>query len=142
MPGFSGAEALALLHKRKLDIPFIFVSGTLSEEMAVAAMRAGAHDYIVKDRLRRLVPAVERELRDAVARREQARDRAERETAERRFRHILALAPDAIVAADEGFRITIYNRAAEAQFGSSGGGIAGQPTAGMPWSHGAPQIGK
>src|SRR3546814_1002196 len=96
MPGCSGAEALALLHKRKLDIPFIFVSGTLSEEMAVAAMRAGAHDYIVKDRLRRLVPAVERELRDAVARREQARDRAERETAERRFRHILALAPDAI----------------------------------------------
>src|SRR3546814_9038564 len=73
MPGCSGAEALALLHKRKLDIPFIFVSGTLSEEMAVAAMRAGAHDYIVKDRLRRLVPAVERELRDAVARREQAR---------------------------------------------------------------------
>src|SRR3546814_10075571 len=49
MPGFSGVEALALLHKRKLDIPFIFVSGTLSEEMAVAAMRAGAHDYIVKE---------------------------------------------------------------------------------------------
>src|SRR3546814_12620584 len=44
MPGFSGAEALALLHKRKLDIPFIFVSGTLSEEMAVAAIRAGAQD--------------------------------------------------------------------------------------------------
>src|SRR3546814_12415742 len=49
------------------------------------------------------------------------------ETAERRFRHILALAPDAIVAADEGFRITIYNRAAEALFGYSGEEIAGQP---------------
>src|SRR3546814_2241937 len=97
MPGFIGAEALALLHKRKLDIPFIFVSGTLSEEMAVAAMRAGARDYIVKDRLRRLVPAVERELRDGVARREHARDRAERETAERPFRHLLALAPAGIV---------------------------------------------
>src|SRR3546814_9554026 len=90
MPGCSGAEALALLHKRKLDIPFIFVSGTLSEEMAVAAMRAGAHDYIVKDRLRRLVPAVERELRDAVARREQARDRADRKSTRLNSSHLCA----------------------------------------------------
>jgi two-component system, cell cycle sensor histidine kinase and response regulator CckA len=127
MPGFSGGEALELLHARKLDIPFIFVSGTLTEEMAVAAMRAGAQDYVVKDRLKRLVPAVERELRDVAARREQARDRAQRETAERRFRQILALAPDAIVATDQDFRITIYNRTAEALFGYSGEEVAGQP---------------
>jgi len=127
MPGFSGAEALRLLHRRGLDVPFIFVSGTLSEEMAVAAMRAGAHDYIVKDRLKRLVPAIERELRDAEGRRAQARDRAEREAAERRFRQVLALAPDAIVATDAAFRVTIYNRTAEALFGYSEVEAVGQP---------------
>jgi len=127
MPGFSGAEALALLHQRGLDVPFIFVSGTLTEEMAVAAMRAGAQDYIVKDRLKRLVPAVERELRDVAARREQALDRQQRVVAERRFREVLAMAPDAIVAADGAFRITLFNRAAEALFGYSGKDAVGQP---------------
>ncbi|WP_340116095.1 response regulator [Pelagibius sp. 7325] len=127
MPGFSGAEALEILHRRGIDIPFIFVSGTLTEEMAVAAMRAGAHDYIVKDRLKRLVPAVERELRDATARHEQARDRQQRALAERRFREVLAMAPDAIVAADGAFRITLYNRAAEALFGHSAEEAIGQP---------------
>jgi two-component system, cell cycle sensor histidine kinase and response regulator CckA len=127
MPGFSGAGALALVRRRTLDIPFIFVSGTLSEEMAVAAMRAGAHDFIVKDRLKRLVPAIEREVRDAGIRRQQALDRAEREALERRFRQILALAPDAIVAADEDFRVTIFNRAAETVFGYSSDEVAGMP---------------
>src|SRR3546814_13825490 len=116
MPGCSGAEALALLHKRKLDIPFIFVSGTLSEEMAVAAMRAGAHDYIVKDRSRRLVPAVERELRDAVARRELARDRDERDTAERRVRTSLAPAPDALVPPRAVLRHTLLQRTVSHRF--------------------------
>lgn len=119
MPGFSGADALAMVHQRGLDIPFIFVSGTLTEEMAVAAMRAGAHDYIVKDRMKRLVPAVERELKDAESRREQARDRAQREAAERRFRQVLIMAPDAIVATDRDFRITLFNRAAADLFGYS-----------------------
>jgi PAS domain S-box-containing protein len=127
MPGFSGAEALELLHQRGFDVPFIFVSGTLTEEMAVAAMRAGAHDYIVKDRLKRLVPAVERELRDVAARHEHARDRQQRALAERRFREVLAMAPDAIVAADGAFRITLYNRAAEALFGYRPEEAIGQP---------------
>lgn len=127
MPGFSGADALELLHRRGLDIPFIFVSGTLTEEMAVAAMRAGAHDYIVKDRLKRLVPVVERELRDVAARREQAKDRQQRAAAERRFREVLAMAPDAIIAVDVAFRITLFNRAAENLFGYSGEEVIGQP---------------
>ncbi|MEO3428080.1 PAS domain S-box protein [Pelagibius sp. CAU 1746] len=117
MPTFNGLVALAMLRERGLDIPFIFVSGTLTEEMAVEGMRAGAQDYIVKDRLKRLVPAIERELREAEARREQARDRAERAMAERRFQEILAMAPDAIIATDGQWRITVYNRAAEALFG-------------------------
>jgi len=70
MPMFSGFTALALLKNRELDIPFILVSGAVGEDIAVEAMKAGAHDYIMKDNLTRLVPAVERELRDAEVRRE------------------------------------------------------------------------
>ena len=73
MPTFSGTEALALLRARDTDLPFIFVSGTIGEEVAVAAMKTGAHDYVMKGNLRRLVPAIERELRDADMRREHRR---------------------------------------------------------------------
>ena len=62
MPGFSGLEALAEFRTTGLDIPFIFVSGTIGEEMAVAAMRAGANDYVMKENMGRLGPALEREL--------------------------------------------------------------------------------
>lgn len=65
LPAFSAPEALKLLQSMKLDLPFIIVSGTIGEDIAVAAMKAGAHDYIIKGNLARLVPAVERELREA-----------------------------------------------------------------------------
>ncbi|MBV8878618.1 MAG: hybrid sensor histidine kinase/response regulator [Planctomycetaceae bacterium] len=70
MPQFSGGTALAMLRKTGLDIPFIIVSGAIGEDTAVAAMKAGAHDYVMKTNLGRLVPAVEREIREAVVRRE------------------------------------------------------------------------
>ena len=68
MPHFSGTAALAMLRQRGLDVPYICVSGTITEELAVAAMKAGAHDYVTKGHLKRLLPAIERELRDAEAR--------------------------------------------------------------------------
>ena len=77
MPNFSAPEALALVKGAGFDIPFIIVSGHIEEEMAVSAMQAGAHDYIMKDRLARLVPAVSRELREAEVRR--ARKKSEEE---------------------------------------------------------------
>jgi signal transduction histidine kinase len=70
MPRFSGTDALAMVRSRGLDIPFIFVSATIGEDIAVAAMRAGAQDYLVKGQLKRLVPAIQRELREAEVRRE------------------------------------------------------------------------
>ena len=70
LPGFSGLDALKLLQDRGLDIPCIITSGRIDDETAVAAMRAGAKDYIMKDNLKRLGPAIERELRDAEVRRE------------------------------------------------------------------------
>ena len=68
MPHFSGTAALAMLRQRGLDVPYICVSGTITEELAVAAMKAGAHDYVTKGHLKRLLPAIERELREARAR--------------------------------------------------------------------------
>ena len=70
MPGFSALEALAVLRERDMDVPFIMISGTVGEETAVAAMKAGAADYLTKGNLARLIPAVERELREAGSRRE------------------------------------------------------------------------
>jgi signal transduction histidine kinase len=70
MPEFNGMEALRLLRRRDPDMPFIIVSGQIGEDLAVAAMKAGANDYIMKSNLKRLVPAIEREMRDARERRE------------------------------------------------------------------------
>jgi signal transduction histidine kinase len=68
MPNFGGFEALQLLKESGHDLPFILVSAVVSEETAVAAMKAGAHDYIMKRNLVRLAPAIERELREAQTR--------------------------------------------------------------------------
>ena len=73
MPYFSAPDALILLKGKGIDLPFIVVSGKIGEDIAVATMKAGAHDYIMKDNLKRLVPAVERELREAVERQERRR---------------------------------------------------------------------
>jgi diguanylate cyclase (GGDEF)-like protein len=81
MPRFSGTAALMLLRQHDADLPFIFVSGTIGEDAAVSAMRTGAHDYLMKGMLKRLIPAVERELRDAGVRRERRR-------AEQRLAHL------------------------------------------------------
>lgn len=69
MPNFGGFEALQLLKESGQDLPFILISAVVSEETAVAAMKAGAHDYIMKRNLARLAPAIERELREAQTRR-------------------------------------------------------------------------
>ena len=70
LPGWSGLRALDMMQERAIDLPFIIVSGAIGEETAVDAMKAGAHDYVLKDNLVRLVPAIERERREAGLRRE------------------------------------------------------------------------
>ncbi len=70
MPHFTATEALAIAQERGEDAPFVIVSATIGEEAAVEAMKAGAHDYVLKHRLSRLVPAVKRELRESRMRRE------------------------------------------------------------------------
>jgi two-component system cell cycle sensor histidine kinase/response regulator CckA len=81
MPHFNGIDALQLLRSKRLRMPFIFVSGTIGEETAVSALKDGAQDYLMKTNLKRLVPAVQRELREAG-------EREEREHLERQVQHL------------------------------------------------------
>ncbi|HEY9851412.1 MAG TPA: response regulator [Leptolyngbyaceae cyanobacterium] len=96
LPQFNAMAALNLLKEKKLDLPFIIVSGTIGEEIAVAAMKAGAHDYIRKGKLARLIPAIERELREA--RRSRTRRKTEQALRENqeRFRSLIENALDII----------------------------------------------
>ncbi len=73
LPLFGGLEALNMVKERGLDLPFIIVSGVIGEETAVAAMKAGAHDYIMKDNLARLSPAIDRALQEVFTRQERRR---------------------------------------------------------------------
>lgn len=82
LPGFSGTAALRLLQESQLDLPFLLVSGTVPEDAAVATMKSGARDYVMKDNLARLGPAVERELHEAAERRERRRREEERQRLE------------------------------------------------------------
>jgi len=88
MPRFNGLEALKLYKDKGLDIPFIIVSGAIGEETAVAAMISGAHDYVMKNNLSRLVPAVQRELREAESRRELKQAEKEKEKLEAQNRQL------------------------------------------------------
>jgi len=78
LPHFNAMQALATLKESGLDIPFLVISGTIDEDTAVTALKAGAHDFLVKGRLARLVPAIEREMKDAEIRRSHRQAEAER----------------------------------------------------------------
>lgn len=109
MPRFSGAEALSIVKRIVPDIPFIFVSGTIGEDRAVEAIKLGATDYILKDRLRRLVPAITRALEDAQARLQHRQAQAALRETEERFRSFMQHLPGSASVADAGGRYTYVN---------------------------------
>ncbi|HEV2211006.1 MAG TPA: PAS domain S-box protein [Verrucomicrobiae bacterium] len=119
MPRFNGLEALALVNSRALDIPFIIVSGHISDDTAVAAMKAGAHDYVMKDNLTRLGSAVQRELREAEVRRQRRAADAQLKV-EQVFRQAIENSvPSGITAVDLDGRQTYVNPAFCAMVGWS-----------------------
>lgn len=125
MPALSPHEALKVLADKRLDIPFILVTGTVGENRAAAIMRAGAHDFILKDDLSRLVPAIQRELREA-------RDRNERRAVEREWRKLSSVveqSADAVLVTDRSGRIEYANPAASAQTGYALSEIIGKTPA-------------
>src|SRR5712691_8881384 len=114
LPQFNALAALKLLKEMECDLPFIIVSGTIGEEGAIEAMRAGAHDYLMKGNLLRLVPAIERELQEAENRRaRRGAEEALRETA-RSKEESLALLDTLLSTAPVGFafhnRDLVYER--------------------------------
>jgi len=126
LPTFSAPEALKVLKESAVDIPFIIVSGTVGEDVAVEALKSGAHDFMSKGRLTRLCPAVDRELRELDARRSRKQAEQAQRTSEARFRAIMEAATDAVIAADGSGNITYVNPAAEKMFGYTGEELVGR----------------
>jgi PAS domain S-box-containing protein len=113
LPSFDGLSALNLALSARPDVPFIFVSGALGEDTAIEALKIGATDYVLKTRLSRLMPSVQRALREA-------RERADRKRAEETLREqadLLNLTHDAIFVRDLSGVITYWNRGAEVLYG-------------------------
>jgi PAS domain S-box-containing protein len=100
MPHFSGLDALRLLQETGLDLPFLVVSGTIGEDVAVEVMKAGANDYLMKGNLKRLCPAIEREVREAQVRRERNRAEEAIRDSEVRYRGIMEQSADGIFLID------------------------------------------
>jgi two-component system cell cycle sensor histidine kinase/response regulator CckA len=134
LPLFSGPAALAVWKQRGLDFPFIVCSGSIGEEQATSMLKAGASDFVLKDRLARLGPAIERELREVASR--EALRRSERERAaahaalarsDRLFQDLFESAPDAtfLLSADDVVRVV--NRQALRLFGRTEASVIGQP---------------
>lgn len=96
LPQFDGRAALELVQAECSDLPFIVVSGTIGEENAVALMKAGAHDYLLKENLARLVPAVQREIDQAAVRREREFSERALRASEEKYRMLIEQASDAI----------------------------------------------
>jgi PAS domain S-box-containing protein len=111
MPHFSGLAALKLYQEKGLDIPFIIVSGTIGEETAVAAMVSGAHDYVMKSNLPRLVPAIQRELRDAESRKERRHAEEALKISENQYRSIFENAVEGIFQTTTEGRFKLVNSA-------------------------------
>ena len=109
MPHFSSLAALKLYRESGCDVPFLVVSGSIGEELAVSAMKAGAHDYIMKDNLTRLVPAVEREVHEAGERRQGRQAEQALAESRRRMQSILESAGEGICGLDAQGMITFIN---------------------------------
>jgi PAS domain S-box-containing protein len=123
MPQLTGPSALALYRQTGLDLPFISVSGAVGEETVAELMKAGAHDYVMKDNLARLVPAVSRELQAA----QQRRDRRHTETVAAYLASIVESCDDAIIGKTLDGTVVSWNTGAERIYGYSAAEMIGRP---------------
>jgi PAS domain S-box-containing protein len=122
LPDFDGVTALHLVRLKLPYIPFVFVTGSMGEEAAIETIREGATDYVLKDRLSRLIPAIERAIREA----EQAKKARESEEKIREQAALLDKAQDAILVVDVGDHVVYWNKSAERIYGWSAPEIIGR----------------
>ncbi len=109
LPKFGGLAALNIVKESGLDLPFIIVSGKIGEDIAVGAMKAGAHDYLIKGNVTRLVPAVERELREAEVRRERRRAELQLDQSRQKLFETIENISDGFFTLDQEWRFTYVN---------------------------------
>ncbi|HEY4207049.1 MAG TPA: PAS domain S-box protein [Puia sp.] len=126
LPQFNATEALAIVRQQSLHIPFIMVTGTISEEFAAGIIKAGADDFILKDRLARLPAAVEAALKQQQTEMDKLNAFRKLSESEKKFRSLLESAPDAMVIMDERNHIQLINAQTEKLFGFAAGEIIGK----------------
>ncbi|SDY35881.1 EAL domain-containing protein [Nitrosomonas sp. Nm58] len=125
MPGFSGARALEIVRQYDPDIPFIFISGAIGEDVVVEAMKRGAQDYVMKGNLRRLLPAVDRELQEA----QQRRKHRQADQLLRKLSLVVTQTTDSVFITDPKGRIEYVNPAFEKLTGYSAEEVQGKTPA-------------
>ena len=127
MPDFGGSEALALARQERPEIPFLFVSGTIGEDTAIEALKSGATDYILKHRLMRLIPAVDRALREVKQVAECQKAEEAMRQSEHKYRELFESLEDAAFLTDEeSGKIIDVNRRAQTLLGRPRGEILGR----------------
>ena len=124
VPQFDGLSALRIVRQKRLEMPFILVSGSLGEELAIDSLKEGATDYVLKQRLSRLIPAIRRAMREAEERKERLRAELRMQEQSR----LLDLASDAILQQDLEDTILYWNRGAERLYGWSSAEAVGKKT--------------
>jgi len=133
MPAFSGTDAIRVLQASGRELPFILVSGTVGEETAVEAMKAGASDYVLKDNLPRLAPAVAREVHEAeIRRRHREAERAAEEALgnqQRFLRTVIDTTPHLVFVKDWDGRFTLVNKAVADIYGTTAENLVGKTDA-------------
>ena len=126
MPQFNGLEALAFVREKHPGIPFVIVSGSIDDELAVESLKAGATDYVLKDRAARLVPAIRRALQDVEVNRRRNQAEIAHQESEALKGSIMDASLDCIIILDEHGKILEFNPTAVSTFGYSRAEIAGQ----------------
>lgn len=127
MPGFDGRLALSMARERRPEVPFIFVSGTIGEDAAIEALKNGATDYVLKHRLMRLIPAVDRALREVEERAETRRAEEAMRQSEHKYRQLFECLGEAafLIDKDSG-KIIDANHRAESVLGCARNDIIGR----------------
>ena len=129
LPAFDGMSALALAQKKCPDLPFILLSGTAGEELAAESVKSGATDYVLKDRPARLVPSIQRALREVEERKERRRAEESLRLSQEQLKTVIQHMPVLMAAFDREGNIIVWNRECERVTGYQASAIVGNPKA-------------